>query len=53
MWFASQPLENNPFVDDHAVYIAVLWAIAFGRREWSLTDWWLKQGKVKKNPWLW
>lgn len=53
MWFALQPLENNPFIDEHVIYIALLWAFAFGRREWSMVDWWMQQGKVKKNPWLW
>lgn len=53
MWLALLPLENNPVIDDHIVYALVLWVVAFGRRELSLTDWWLKQDFVKKNPILW
>lgn len=53
MWAAELPLENNPVIDDHIMYILILWVVAFGRRELSLTDWWLKQKFVKKNPVLW
>lgn len=53
MWAAELPLENNPVVDDHIVYALVLWVVAFGRRELSVTEWWLKQKFVKKNPILW
>ncbi len=53
MWAASIPLENNPVVDDHIVYALVLWVLAFSRREYSLSNWWLSQKTVKKNPWLW
>ena len=53
MWAAEVPLENNPVIDDHIVYALVLWVIALGRREWSLTDWWLSKKAVKKQPWLW
>ncbi len=53
MWAAENPLENNPVVDDHLIYAAMLWVFAFSRREWSLANWWLKQKFVKKNSWLW
>lgn len=53
MWAASNPLENNPFVDEHLIYAAMMWVFALSRREWSLTDWWLSQKTVKKQPWLW
>lgn len=53
MWSALMPLNTNPFVDEHIIYIALLWVIALSRREWSLTDWWLSQPFVKKNRWLW
>ena len=53
MWLALLPLDNNPVIDDHIVYAVALWVIAFSRREWSLTDWWLSQDYVKKTPWLW
>ncbi len=53
MWIAEVPLANNPVIDDHIIYALVLWVVAFGRREWSLTDWWLSNKAVKKQPWLW
>lgn len=53
MWLAELPLENNPIVDDHLVYAAILWVIALGARQMSLFDWWAKFAFVKKNKWLW
>ncbi len=53
MWAASLPLANNPLIDDHIVYAAVLWVIAAGRREFSLAGWWTNLNFVKKNKWLW
>lgn len=53
MWAAAVPLENNPVVDDHLVYAAIIITAAAARREWSLTNWWLSLGFVKKNKWLW
>lgn len=53
MWLAVFPLDTNPLIDDHLVYAAILWVIALSRREWSVTDWWLRQPYVKKNSWLW
>jgi len=53
MWAALLPLENNPLVDDHIVYAALLWVIAAGRREFSLANWWTNLDFVKKNKWLW
>lgn len=45
---------NNPFMDDHLVYILVLWGIYLNRNNamWSLNDWWQKQPIVKKLPFL-
>lgn len=53
MWLSLIPLENNPIVDDHLVYAAILWVVALSRREWSLTDWWLSLDFVNKRRWLW
>lgn len=53
MWVALIPLETNPLIDDHIVYAVMLWVFALGRREWSLTNWWLSYQSVKKQPWLW
>jgi thiosulfate dehydrogenase [quinone] large subunit len=54
MWAASMPLENNPVVDDHLVYATALLAIAAARsnQRFSVANWWLKLGFVKKNAWL-
>ena len=53
MWLAEMPSDNNPALDDHLVYAALIVAVAAGRREWSLTNWWLGLSFVKKNKWLW
>lgn len=53
MWLALVPLENNPVIDDHIIYIVLLWVIAFAPRKWSLIDTWLQTKVVKKNPILW
>ena len=53
MWAASVPLENNPLVDEHMIYTAVLWVFAFAPRKWSLINTWLETKYVKKNEWLW
>lgn len=54
MWLASLPLENNPLIDDHIVYIIVLLGImqvqagdffGFGKA-------WSKSSLVKKYPLL-
>jgi thiosulfate dehydrogenase [quinone] large subunit len=55
MWMASLPLSNNPVVDDHLVYIALLAAICFGldQQKVSLARWWQKLPVVRSQPWLW
>lgn len=53
MWLAVLPLENNPVIDDHIIYLVVLWVVAAGQRRWSLATWWLSLGYVKKHKWLW
>lgn len=54
MWMASQPLENNPLIDDHIIYIAALGAIAYALPEQrlGLGTWWQSLDIVKKNRWL-
>ena len=54
MWAASLPLENNPVIDDHLVYAAVLLAVAAAsaNQRFSLAGWWRSLSFVKKNPWL-
>lgn len=53
MWAAEFPLENNPVIDDHLVYAAIIITAAAARREWSIASWWINLGFVKKNRWLW
>ncbi len=53
MWAASLPLRNNPAVDDHLVYIALLAVIALAPRKYSLAKWWQALPPVRKNRWLW
>ena len=53
MWAASLPLENNPLVDDHIVYAAVLVVLAATPvHVMSLQGWWQKQALAKKLPLL-
>lgn len=53
MWAAEIPLESNPVIDDHLIYAAIIVTAAMARREWSLVNWWINLGYVKKNKWLW
>ncbi len=54
MWLASLPIKSNPVLDDHIVYIAVLFVIAYGinQQRWSLAQWWQNQPAVKAKYWL-
>lgn len=54
MWMASLPIKTNPVIDDHIVYIALLFVIVYGlgQQKWSLAGWWQKQPIVKSNYWL-
>lgn len=55
MWLASMPLANNPVIDDHVVYAALLMVIAFGltNQRFSLKKQWQSLPTVKKHSWLW
>lgn len=54
MWMASLPIKNNPVIDDHIVYIALLWVVGAGlaQQKWSLANWWHRQPVVKDSYWL-
>lgn len=54
MWMATQPLQNNPLIDDHIIYIAVLGVIAYAlpQQRLSLSAWWKSLDTVKKHNWL-
>jgi len=55
MWLASFPLVNNPVIDEHVVYVAVLAAVAFSvpQQNLGLHKQWQALDAVKKNRWLW
>lgn len=54
MWTAALWPEHHPFLDDHLVYVLVLWGIYLNRDKtaWSLNNWWRQQSVVKKFPFL-
>jgi thiosulfate dehydrogenase (quinone) large subunit len=54
MWTAVLPPENNPFMDDHLVYAAVLAVLALvgAGNTLGLGTYWAKLPIVRKAPWL-
>jgi len=54
MWTAVLPPENNPFMDDHLIYAAVLVGLALMKAgdTLGLGRWWGNTTLVKKAPWL-
>ena len=54
MWTAVLPPENNPFMDDHLIYAAVLAVLALTAAgdTLGLGKQWAKLPIVQKNPWL-
>lgn len=53
LWMASLPIATNPFVDEHIVYIPLLWVIAFSPTRLSAASIWRRLPFVNKNTWLW
>ena len=53
MWAASLPLHANPAIDEHVLYIVLLWIIFFGypNQVLSLGSWW--RGSLARWRWLW
>lgn len=53
LWGASLPLTTNPVIDEHVVFITLLWVIFFNMANpaLSLAGWWRKL--VGGNRWLW
>lgn len=47
-WLAVLPPANNPFLDEHIIYILVLLALTMKTTSLSLTKWWTSQKLVKK-----
>ncbi len=54
MWLALLFPKNNPFLDEHIIYILVLWALYKTKAgdEWGFGKWWKKTILVKKYPLL-
>jgi thiosulfate dehydrogenase [quinone] large subunit len=54
MWMASLPLDNNPFLDDHLVYAAVMILLALmGAGRWvGLGAWWERVPMVQRWTFL-
>lgn len=53
LWAASLPLSNNPIIDDHIIYITLLWIVYFaaGTPALSLAGWWRKTS-LGRMRWL-
>ncbi|GAA2987401.1 hypothetical protein [Streptosporangium longisporum] len=52
MWAAELPLQNNPFLDDHLIYTAVLagLALAGAGTTWGIGAWWATTPLVRRYP---
>ncbi len=52
MWSSALWPANNPFLDEHIVYVFVLAAISFtnSQQKWGLRNWWTKTNLVKTVP---
>ncbi|MFC4020097.1 hypothetical protein ACFOW4_19420 [Micromonospora sp. GCM10011542] len=54
MWTAVLPPENNPFMDDHLIYAAILAVLALVHAgdTWGLGRAWARLPIVRRLPWL-
>lgn len=55
IWLSALPLENNPFMDQHIVYILILIGLynePAAHTRLSLAEWWQNTRLVKNHPWL-
>lgn len=54
MWLSMLPPENNPFVDEHLIYILLMFGLALQEAGdvWGLGKWWKKTALVRKWKWL-
>ncbi|MDD1771045.1 MAG: DoxX family membrane protein [Methanomassiliicoccales archaeon] len=52
LWGANVPPANNPIIDDHIIYILVLWALMLveAGRIFGLGDRWRSSALVKRLP---
>lgn len=54
MWLATLPPKNNPFIDNHIIYIFVLQLLLqlHSGEVFGLGKWWDKTNLIKKLPFL-
>ncbi len=54
MWSSALWPAQNPFVDEHVIYIFVLAALGLSnsQQKWGLRGWWTNTGLVKAAPFL-
>lgn len=54
IYLSQLPLKTNPFVDQHLIYILILWLLLFFRADnyFGLGRWWSKLKFIKQNSWL-
>lgn len=54
MWLAALPPKNNPLVDEHVVYILVLWVLyaTHAGRVFGVGAWWSKTRLVQRYSFL-
>jgi thiosulfate dehydrogenase (quinone) large subunit len=54
MWSAVLPPANNPFMDEHLIYIGVLAVLALTAAgdTFGFGGWWARIPFVARNPWL-
>jgi thiosulfate dehydrogenase [quinone] large subunit len=52
LWSSNVPPTDNPIIDEHIIYIFVLWGLflVHAGRVFGLGDWWAKTGLVKRFP---
>jgi thiosulfate dehydrogenase [quinone] large subunit len=51
-WSSNVPPTDNPFIDEHIIYIFVLWGLYLNKAGhiFGLGDWWAKTWLVKRFP---
>ncbi len=54
IYLSQLPLKTNPFIDQHLIYILVLWILLFFQAGdcFGLAKWWSELKFIKKNNWL-
>ena len=52
LWSSHVPPVNNPLIDEHIIFIFVLWVLMFMKagRIFGLGGWWCETKMVKRFP---